>query len=340
MLLIVNYHYIRKNYEASFPGIFPVSPEEFKEQIDALGELFEFISPGDLIEKVNNDEVMTKAHCLITFDDGLREQIEIAEPILKERGIQALYSVNGESINEHKLQPVHKIHWLRSNIEPNEFKREIMHVLKNNQNLKDLAINDISMPDDKYIYDDQNTRELKHILNHLLSFSDQVEVIDKVYNKYRSNEVDHAKSLYMTNDMIEEYSKKDQIGSHGYWHFPPTRSTSKHLFKFLNKNQEWLENISGKKTPFICYPYGGRDAVSKKVASIAKEAHHSVGITMERAVNLTLEDPLLLARIDVNDSPKGKKPLMNGSKGNLKFDPAMSYGRTWFLHENLSKEAA
>ena len=37
---------------------------------------------------------------------------------------------------------------------------------------------------------------------------------------------------------------------------------------------------------------------------------HGAAFTMERALNRTLAEPLLLARLDANDVPGGKRPLI------------------------------
>src|SRR2546421_7479219 len=50
-------------------------------------------------------------------------------------------------------------------------------------------------------------------------------------------------------------------------------------------------------------------SVDLRVARRTAAAGFRVGFTMERALNRTLEEPLLLGRLDANDAPGGKRPL-------------------------------
>ena len=62
-----------------------------------------------------------------------------------------------------------------------------------------------------------------------------------------------------------------------------------------------------KKIDAVSYPQGSISAVSKEVAHLAKKAGYKCGWTMERALNLTIEDPFLFARIDYSDFHKVEK---------------------------------
>ncbi len=211
MLIVINFHYIRPHNELAHPAIFPLSMDEFADQINALDCVFDFISPDELTELIRSQNPIKGQRCLITFDDGLKEQILLAEPILQKKGVQALYSVNGESIKEQRLQPVHKIHWLRSMMSPTDFKRKIMLVLEKSSILGTIPAQALIPPNHKYIYDNGETRKLKHLLNHVLVFDNQVDVVNQVYREMESDEAKHAESLYMSKDMINDLGKKGKL---------------------------------------------------------------------------------------------------------------------------------
>ena len=78
----------------------------------------------------------------------------------------------------------------------------------------------------------------------------------------------------------------------------------------LRRSREALEQLGGCGVPFVSYPYGGVSAVGSREARAAGGLGHRIGFTMERALNVSLDEPLLLARIDTNDAPGGKRPLM------------------------------
>ncbi|HMK06210.1 MAG TPA: hypothetical protein VK476_01690, partial [Flavobacterium sp.] len=97
MLTVSNYHYIREDFSAPYPSIFGVTPQAFERQLLLLREMGTFIHPQDLIN--NADEILSSEQhfLLVTFDDGLKEQLTLAKPILDKLGIPALFFIN--SIN-------------------------------------------------------------------------------------------------------------------------------------------------------------------------------------------------------------------------------------------------
>ena len=70
-----------------------------------------------------------------------------------------------------------------------------------------------------------------------------------------------------------------------------------------------LEEAAGEPIRTFSYPHGTPGTVDIRVAR-ALEAHgFAAAFTMERALNRSLEEPLLLGRLDANDAPGGKRPL-------------------------------
>ena len=60
-----------------------------------------------------------------------------------------------------------------------------------------------------------------------------------------------------------------------------------------------------------------------------------IGFTMERSLNTSLEDPLLLARVDTNDALGGKQPMMSVRDGSLQIADGMGAGRKRYFDEPL-----
>ena len=114
MLTVCNFHYIRNNFNSLFPSIFGVTPKDFENQLRELAKTGIFINQKDLID--NTDAVLNSSqnHILITFDDGLKEQFELAKPILDQLNIKAIYFINSINFIKKKVSVVHKIHLLRS----------------------------------------------------------------------------------------------------------------------------------------------------------------------------------------------------------------------------------
>lgn len=118
MLLAVNFHYIREHFNAPFPAIYGKTPTELRKQLEILSKLGKSISPKDIEEHIAKNDKLPENSIIITFDDGLREQFELAKPILDEMGIPAIFFINTKIFDEPKLLNVHKAHIVMSLLSP------------------------------------------------------------------------------------------------------------------------------------------------------------------------------------------------------------------------------
>ena len=120
MLAAVNYHYIRKNFNHTYPSIFGVTPRQFETQLEKLSTIGSFVSQLDLKDYFENGKKLNDKSMIITFDDGLAEQYDLALPILKRMGIPAIFFISTKTLIEKKILNVHKVHLVRSVVSPEE----------------------------------------------------------------------------------------------------------------------------------------------------------------------------------------------------------------------------
>ncbi len=114
MLIVSNYHYIREDFKTDFPSIYGFTPNQFRAQLEELGKAGSFISQEQLLNF--RDKKFDKNYILITFDDGLKDQYELAKPILDEMGIPSIFFIYTSNFSERKVSLVHKIHLVRSRL--------------------------------------------------------------------------------------------------------------------------------------------------------------------------------------------------------------------------------
>ena len=164
MLIISNYHYIREDFTAKHPSIFGLTPKQFRLQMEELSTAGSFISQKELL--YFRDKTFDKNYILITFDDGLKEQYELAKPILDAMGIPFIFFINTANFDEKKVSLVHKIHLLRSRLSSAEIMMELskLFTFKLTQREKAIAIF-------HYNYDEEQTALLKYLLNFKIHLS-------------------------------------------------------------------------------------------------------------------------------------------------------------------------
>lgn len=300
MLTISNYHYIRDNFETEFPSIFGVSPMFFRQQLLLLKRTGVFIHPNDLIN--NLDEILKSEqnYILITFDDGLKEQYDLALPILTELNIPAIFFINTINFIEKKVSLVHKIHLVRSVVSTVVLYEKLVYFTG-----KNLSLPEVKKAHEFYRFDDNLSAEFKYFLNVLLDYKTQEKFINALFLAY-FDEHEILERLYMKTDEIKELIKLGFVGSHAHSHSPLGLFNLETIRQELTISKSYLESLGNATIAFISYPYGTKEAVSGAVARIAKEVGYEFGFTTKVGINSIESNLLLLNRFDCNDLIGGK----------------------------------
>lgn len=299
-IIIVNYHYIRE--QGPGDGIFPLTPLDFRLQIDEIGKKFEFISPSCLKTIIKSGIYSDKNYCLLTFDDALAEQV-IALDILSSKSIPFCCFACTQPITERKVLSVHKLHQIISEIEDDEIFSLINEIV---------PLSEIKYDEKKlkleYRYDKPKRRRLKYLLNFVLSFDDKQKVIDYLFSQICPNELVFSDKLYMDVGVLTDLAARGMLGTHTKSHLPLSHLSETELSEEIIGSKLELERITSSKISTISYPFGGPNAVSKNVADFCLNNGFDFGLTMNRGFNFQeeLRTPLLLKRFDTNDVPGGK----------------------------------
>lgn len=297
-LLIVNFHYFREQVYSS--GIYPISAKQFTSQLSEIGKNFEFISQFDLADCFANQKYPKGNYCLITFDDGLKEQIQ-AFNLLQELKIPAVYYIPVQPLVEKKVLDVHKLQLIRTKLSD----EELLNQLKNRKNYcytEDEATNAAM----QYKYDNNIAREVKYQLNFKLSLQEKEVLLQKLFKQQFGDENAFAESFYMNQKELQLLASHKQIGAHGYAHVPLT--TVSNANTDIKKSIDYLYNSTNQPIRSFSYPYGSKAAVNENVALLVKAHKVDFALTMWRGTNsiTNQSNPYLLLRMDTNDAPGGK----------------------------------
>ena len=306
MLLAVNFHYIGDE-KYPFGGIYPVAIDAFRKQLAELGRYFKFVSLEDVHRALKGEQALPEKGCLITFDDGLRCQYELALPILRELDIPAGFFINGLPVFENKVCTVHKIHKLRSLMSQADFYELVDKALLSlyRQSILEFLGAKAEEASKKYRYDDVQSAQIKYLLNSILTETQKNEIVGKLFEKHFSEDK-FCKDFYLSLTQIKDLSKRGWLGIHTYSHRPLSILTEHELNIEIGDFKIRLEKELGKNVFAISYPYGSTLDINQKVLNVCENIGLSFGLTMERAFNEDLKNPLVLARVDTNDAPGGK----------------------------------
>lgn len=299
-LLAVNYHYFRQNKPKS--GIYPLTLKEFEKQIDEISKYYDFISEEMIINMIDTKKIINKNFCLLTFDDGLKEQMDVVELLIK-KGIPGMFYVSTGAIREHNVLSVHKLHYVRTLVEDDY----IYETLDKEYNISEYKF-DKSFLENQYRYDNSLSRAVKYFLNFVLNNEQKDRIINILFSELVNDESDFSKKLYMGKEDLKRLSSYSMLGTHSESHRPLATLHKKDIKNDIKQSIKYLESIVEKPIKSISYPYGGKSAVSQSVADITKECGLKFGLTMWRGINTQddIENSFLLKRIDTNDAPGGK----------------------------------
>lgn len=303
MLTVCNFHYIRPDFSKPYPSIFGVTPAEFDAQIKTLKKEGNFVTVKELEQDIDAILQDNYNHLLITFDDGLHEQFELALPILEQNRTEALFFINSMNFLENKVSMVHKIHLVRSVISPSEILKAIR---KNSFSPSaELTPMECSKAVGHYRYDDEATACLKYLLNFKLPQS-SVELLINTLFEQNFEEQSVVSSLYMSNQQLQYLAERQMLGNHTHSHLALGLLPQHQIEEEILKTKSFIQNFKKNDNLAISYPYGSAEACQWPVTEMAKQTGHHLGFSMERGVNDVTADKLLLKRYSSNDLPGGK----------------------------------
>ena len=130
ILLAVGYHYVSASAPRSPRAIFPITVDALAAQLELLGRAFEFVSRDELVAAAAGESTLPERACVVTFDDGLRCQVELALPVLERLGVPATFFLPGLPLAEGRALFVHKVHALRERLDEQVFLRRLRRVLE------------------------------------------------------------------------------------------------------------------------------------------------------------------------------------------------------------------
>jgi peptidoglycan/xylan/chitin deacetylase (PgdA/CDA1 family) len=314
MLIAVNFHYIRHSFEAPYPSIFGSTPDAFERQLGVLGQAGEFVSAEQIRDAVRGGRALPRRSLVITFDDGLREQAELAWPILERKGVPAIFFINTAALAEERVLTVHKVHLLRARVSP----PDLAAMLRHHAETRDLRLPPLDAAADRiarehYGYDDADTARLKYLLNFLLSPDERDRLIEACFEEvFAGDEAAMSRALYFDQTQIRRLG--DCIGSHAHNHLPLGYLSDEQAAMQIEQSLDYLAALTGRRPYALSYPYGSFESAPPRVAALARAAGIEFAFTMERAANAALTRPLHLARFDSNDLPGGKSPAWTANE--------------------------
>jgi peptidoglycan/xylan/chitin deacetylase (PgdA/CDA1 family) len=293
MLLAVGYHYVAEREPEEPRAIFPVTTTRLAEQVELLARSYELVSRDELLAAVAGEGELPDQACVLTFDDGLRCQVELALPVLERLDAPAIFFVPGRSLAERRVLEVHKLHALRERIPDKQLRARLP------ADLPEVSADEAQA---HYRYDSPEAAELKFLLNIRLAADTRRQIVDALFAEDFPDEGAFADELYADASQVAELERGQQaVGAHSYAHQPLATLSAEELDADLRKVTDVLREVTGTTPRAFSYPYGTPETVDERTSERVGAAGYGVAFTMRRELNDSLDEPLLLGRLDTND---------------------------------------
>ena len=339
ILLAVNFHYVADAPARTPRAIFPVTPEGLAAQLETIGRHVEFVSRDDLLGAVDAGRPLPDRGCVITFDDGLRCHAEQALPVLERLGVPAIFFVSGRPLVERRALHVHRVHHLREHLEPADFAALLeRHLAAVAAPVRPFTPEHAQA---MYRYDSAADAHTKYLLNVALDREAGERVVEAMFAEAGPPEEAFVDALYLSADQVRALEHEHAaLGAHGFDHHPFAALDPGVKVRDMQRSADALREVTGVAPAAISYPYGSAAAVTSRVGEAAARLGFRVGFSMERALNRSLREPLLLARVDTNDAPGGKRPLLDMEGDEPALDPSMAPARVRYFDETEAPAVA
>lgn len=220
---------------------------KFENQICYIKIKKNILSIQQFLECLHSQGTIPANSAVITFDDGYKNYISNALPILKKYNVPSTMYIPTEPVSNGRLIWSDKLY-------ENLFQLSATELDLSNAGLNKLPFGNVS----------QKARSIESVISFLKELRDEKrnEIIHAIYNciNIDKNLKSSEKSLFalMSSDHIRAISEDPlvTIGSHAVTHKPLTSIPDAQIVTELKESKSYLEAITGQKIEHFCYPAG------------------------------------------------------------------------------------
>jgi peptidoglycan/xylan/chitin deacetylase (PgdA/CDA1 family) len=300
-LVVLTYHRIAEPGAGLFyDPVISATPESFRAQIDWLRNHVRILTLDELVTWVETGSPGRELVALVTFDDGYRDNFDVAVPILRAGNVPATFFIPTAFLDSPRLpwwdHVAYAIKQTRA--------RRLMLERHRNGDAPPLVIDLDLMP---------RTEATMTIIRAFLdeSIGDERWFLDQLADRA---EVDMdaeslGRALFMTWDQVRQLADSNAgltIGSHGHSHLRLARLDDDSQRYELTESKRILETRLGREVVGLAYPYGWPGTYTAQTKALAADAGYRLAFASRQGTNRPgILDRYELSRLGVGsgDSP-------------------------------------
>jgi peptidoglycan/xylan/chitin deacetylase (PgdA/CDA1 family) len=276
--VILMYHDLRTDDD--FPNWLRVSAADFEAHLTRLARIGDFIAPDQLFTPANG----RRLRFLITFDDGYRNNFDLAAPLLRKHNAPALFFISTEHMQAQET------FWPDLVVTP----IQALRLESLDLSAFDLGICRFRPPGSIERWDDIQSLlvALKALGN--IQHPTVAAVLQHLRDEYADTLNEHLPRFRPLNAAELKSMAADplfHIGSHAHHHDILTYQDDQNVTESLSLSQSILADITGREITHLAYPNGDHD---DRIMGLAQKAGYDhayavrQGVTNERTPRLSL----------------------------------------------------
>jgi peptidoglycan/xylan/chitin deacetylase (PgdA/CDA1 family) len=274
-LLILTFHQVPAKTDPLAPSV--ASADAFEEQMRWLSEICNILPLPDAAEMLRNGQLPARAAC-ITFDDGYRNNIEVAAPILERLGLSATFFITAGAVERG-------IMW-------NDLVIEGVRRAGSEFDLTAMGLGEHALDSDaarraaiQFLIDQIKYQPLQYRLG----------VAEYVFGAASS---ESEPRLMMTPKQVAELAHRGfDVGAHTISHPILATLSPEDARSEIDSCREWVRDVTGTAPRSFAYPNGrpGTD-FGPEHERMAEQAGYSVAVSMRWAAARRVDSAFALPR--------------------------------------------
>ncbi len=291
-LAVLTYHRIAEPATNPFyDHVVSATPAQFRRQVAWLKSHFECPSLDEVLDHIQAGRAWQRPAVLITFDDGCRDNHEIAAPILAEAKMPAVFFLVSGFLEAPRLPWWDEAAYL------------IKHTRVSRITLESRAPSPLVLDLEATPRDQAIMAVVRRVLD--AHIADPGAVLDPLRAQAEVTIDQHmlASSLFMNWEQaadLRRCSAEFAIGSHSHTHPRLAALLEDQQRRELVESKRLLEERLGITACAVAYPYGGPGAFSDRTRQLAQQAGYRLGFSALAGWNrIPAQDCFALTRFNV-----------------------------------------
>ena len=260
------------------PGILPaalnVTPKVFEEQLKYLTKNYNVVPLSAIVKALRSNKKLPPHSVALTFDDGLKNNLTIAAPLLKKYGCAGTFYIVGQCL-EQKKPWIHRWYILNHCVEV----KTILAALTEQVN--------------------QPIKSIRHgvqVLKYYCSCQQRENIIKSLENKFAISSRSVNQKYLTLKDIHKLKQDGHEIGYHTQSHSPLAGLTPEGSHKEIVSSKQKVEKQIGHLNHFA-YPFGESRALGNSLQLLAK--HYDSAVTTVEGLISLKDNPYQLRRLSV-----------------------------------------